>query len=588
MKKKFYFLSGLPRSGSTLLSAILNQNPKIYCSPTSGLVEIMGTTLSTWYSKINEIQGRDNTELFRLLSGLIYSKYEKIEKPIIIDKSRSWAASQTIKTMSKVLEGDVKIIATVRSVPECAASFIRLTKPKNTEDFLLNSQVINHLKYSYFTLHDGFTKYPDSFIFIDYDDLVNNPKKELDRIHKFLNLDTFEYSFENIESSIVKENDEEVWNIPNLHDIKPRVEKQNFYDCEQILGELYDEFDQEKFWVKTRKKKFNFLERQVELATKGKIDESFDILLELERSRPTNNKILFNKGWFLLNKGKLLEGHKLLNCGRKEQFFGKFPPVTNKPIWDGKSYGTILLVLEGGFGDQIQSLRFAKEIISRGFDVVVSCSTELMALLKFYEEKIFIVNHQNSDGVFHDYWVPGLSAVVSLGMEYEDISGKPYIKKIEKKSNDKLRIGLKWRGNPNYSDDYLRTFPPYLLFDAIKNYDVEFISLQKDFDLESKPEWVSEVNLQTWVDTHREISNCDLVITSCTSIAHLSGAMGIPTWVVVPIFPYYTWCLPGKKTPYYDSVRIFRQKKYGDWSDPFEEINLELKKLIEHKNTHEV
>lgn len=581
--KKFYFLSGLPRSGSTLLSAILNQNPNIYASPTSGLFDIMGSALTSWYNKVNEVQGRDDADLFNLLKGLMVSKYSKINKPIIFDKSRSWTGSETMRTMSKVLGEDVKIIATVRNVAECAASFLRVANPKDKENFLRNSQLINHLKESYATLYDGYSKYPNSIHFVIYDNLIKNPKKELEKIHKFLGLEPFNYEFDNIDGSVVKEKDDDVWNIPNLHDIKPKVKRQNNYNCQELFGDLYDEFNQDEFWLKKQKKKHDFLGKQVELATKGKFEESFELLLELEKLKPTNNRVAFNKGWFLLRNGHLLEGHKCLDRGRIEKVYGNNKIYSNKPIWDGKTKGIVLLVLEGGLGDQIQYIRHAKDIIDRGCSVVVSCSEQLMDLFRTFHKDITIINHKSTFGIVHDFWVPSMSAIINLGFEYEDISGEPYIKKYKKDSKDKFRVGLRWRGNPNFLEDADRTFPTNLMFKSIKNNDIEFISLQRDVDTELKPDWVKEVNLETWIDTQKEISNCDLVITSCTSIAHLSGAMGIPTWVVVPLFPYYTWCLSGEKTPYYDSVRVFRQEKYGNWAEPFEKINTELTKLLNDK-----
>ena len=86
-----------------------------------------------------------------------------------------------------------------------------------------------------------------------------------------------------------------------------------------------------------------------------------------------------------------------------------------------------------------------------------------------------------------------------------------------------------------------------------------------------------EEYLTDWEQTAGAIANLDLVITSCTSIAHLAGAMGVNVWIVLPILPYYLWALPGDKTPYYNSAILFRQKKYGDWSSPFESIKEELK-----------
>ena len=102
------------------------------------------------------------------------------------------------------------------------------------------------------------------------------------------------------------------------------------------------------------------------------------------------------------------------------------------------------------------------------------------------------------------------------------------------------------------------------MFDAVRDQDC--ISLQKDGEI---PEWMEKPSLETWEETRKQISRCDLVITSCTSIAHLAGAMGTETFIVVPILSYYLWALPVNTTPYYDSVTLFRQEKYGKWEEPF-------------------
>ena len=109
-------------------------------------------------------------------------------------------------------------------------------------------------------------------------------------------------------------------------------------------------------------------------------------------------------------------------------------------------------------------------------------------------------------------------------------------------------------------------------FNTITNVE-GVISLQKEGE---KPEWMGETTLDTWEDTKYEISRCDLVISSCTSVAHLSAAMGIETWIVVPILPYYLWALPGDTTQHYDSVKLFRQTEYGCWKKPFQDIKQEL------------
>ena len=110
------------------------------------------------------------------------------------------------------------------------------------------------------------------------------------------------------------------------------------------------------------------------------------------------------------------------------------------------------------------------------------------------------------------------------------------------------------------------------MFDAVR--DLNCVSLQRDTD--DVPTWMKKVDLSTWMSTRHEISKCELVITSCTSVAHMSAALGVPTWIVVPILPYYLWAMPGDKSLFYDSVTLFRQEKYGDWYAPFEQIKSRL------------
>ena len=111
----------------------------------------------------------------------------------------------------------------------------------------------------------------------------------------------------------------------------------------------------------------------------------------------------------------------------------------------------------------------------------------------------------------------------------------------------------------------------------MKGYDC--ISLQRDTDADLRPKWMKKCDLSTWQKTREEISKCELVISSCTSVAHLAAAMGVQTWIVVPILPYYIWALPGKKTPYYNSVNLYRQKEYQDWSHPFKYIKQDLEMI---------
>lgn len=314
----------------------------------------------------------------------------------------------------------------------------------------------------------------------------------------------------------------------------------------------------------------HLLDLQLEAGLRGDFERGWEIAQLLPQNDP---RAMFNRGWYLLQQGQLLEGHKLLDIGRFINVFGNRHIGSKKPIWNGKDEGIILLNLEGGFGDQINGVRWAKTIANLGNEVIVSCSKELISLFENIEGISSIVEHELVLDVYHDYWVPSMSVIVILGLEYKDLNGSSYISKIGK---SKGKIGLRWSGNPEFEHEQHRLFPSNLLFDVVKGQDC--ISLQRDEGSELRPDWVKKIPLDTWNDTVKAISSCDLVITSCTSIAHLSGALGIETWIIVPILSYYLWALPGNKTAYYNSVTLFRQEKYGDWTDPFNKINHFLNK----------
>jgi len=313
----------------------------------------------------------------------------------------------------------------------------------------------------------------------------------------------------------------------------------------------------------------SLLDKQLEAGIHGDFDHGWLIAQQLEKEDPTCQRAAFNRGWYLLRQGKLLEGHKLLDQGRFQDVFGNRHIGSKKPIWNGEE-GTVLLNMEGGLGDQIKSYRWAFDLKERLNRVVISCSPELAPI---FSERFAVVEHDAACGAYHDYWLPSMSAIVSLGYEYEDLKGEPYIDRTADPVPG--RIGVRWSGNPTFEHEQHRFFPADLMFDAVKGYNC--VSLQRDKDAELKPKWMEQVALDDWQTTRKSISQCELVITSCTSVAHLAAAMGIETWIVVPVLSYYLWALPGEVTPYYDSVTLFRQEKYGDWLAPFEQIKEKLK-----------
>ena len=570
-----HFLAGLPRSGSTLLAAILNQHPDVYASSTSGLIDLMGSACQAWeQSPTIKAQNLDQTRIYGLLNAVMTEHYKDVSKRVVMDKSRGWPAPPIMATMEKVLGTAPKIIATVRRVPDCAASFVRIAKPKDVDHFLRTDQTIQHLKSSYQTLEAGLSAAPDNFLVVDYDDLMDDPRNELARIHAFLDLPAYDYDLNAIEGAAVSELDEEVWKIPDLHKVAPVLQRQHNQNSRDVLGHHYDQFDQPAFWrgeVEDDKPK-HLLDLELEAGLRGDFDKAWDIAQVLEAQMPENHRAAFNRGWYVLKQGKLQEGMQLLNRGRLENVFGNTAPDSPMPLWDGQTTGTILLNLEGGIGDQLHGARFARDIALRGNKVVVACSGQIAGIIEQVEGVSAVVQHEAAFGAYHDAWVPSMTAVLQLGYEFKDISGEAYIPYKKLPKSRKLRIGIRWKGNPQFEHEQHRVFPSELLFNALKGFDARFISLQRDTGEDERPDWVETVPLSHWGMTRDAIAGCDLVISSCTSVAHLAAAMGKETWIVVPLLPYYLWADMQPTTPWYDKVRLFRQEKYGDWEAPFKQI----------------
>jgi hypothetical protein len=311
----------------------------------------------------------------------------------------------------------------------------------------------------------------------------------------------------------------------------------------------------------------------------GNFEEGLRLANELEVEEPWNNRAAFNRGWYRLREDKLLEGEQLLYRGRIESVFGNPKPSTPTPEWDGVSKGTVMLCLEGGLGDQIHGARYAEYIMEKGCDVIIACSGPIATLLRKIKGVKAVIQHEAVFGVVHDYWTPSMSTVVPLKLEYKDIKGAAYINKPDVEPHYGMRIGIRWQGSTVFEHEQHRLFPPELMFNALKGTNAEFISLQRDDGAEFCPSWVKTVPLNTWEDTRNAIASCDLVISSCTSVAHLSAAMGVQTWIAVPILPYYLWAKEGDTSPWYDSVTLFRQEAFGDWTGPFEKINLKLAEM---------
>ena len=585
-----YYLASIPRSGSTLLASLLGQRKDTFVSKTSNLSDTLGAVVKVFEdAPATKAGGCDKEELFRTLKSIVVEKYSKVKEPIIFDKGRKWPHPDIMETMENVMGEPVKIVATVRPIAECVASFYTVDNKSNpgkftgVKDWMKKSQLMDHFMDSYKAFEEGYEKHPERFCLIEYDNLVENTQHELDRVASFLGIEPVAF---NPHIDQVGE-DDNVWMVKDLHKLDTTIGKTEL-DAEEVLGkELFYLFQGGEFWSDKPAPAREPQPLDISLAAglRGNFDKAFEILTHEAKINPENNRVAFNLGWYEMRKGNYNKGHKFLNRRRAENVFGNRHIGTSKPIWNGERGVNVLMELEGGFGDQFRAIRYAKMVQDYDCNVVISGSLSLAPVLMQVEGVNAIVRHEAALGVHHDYWLPSMSASLAFDEEYSDIDGSAYIPRL---CESEGKIGVNWSGNPMFEHQQHRLFDPQLMFDAVKDEDC--ICLQKDVEVYGEtaglvvtPSWMETPSLEEWKDTQMAISRCDLVISSCTSVAHLAGAMGIETWIVVPILPYYLWALPGNTTPHYDSVTLFRQEKYGNWNAPFKTMTEQLKLNLKQK-----
>jgi hypothetical protein len=153
-------------------------------------------------------------------------------------------------------------------------------------------------------------------------------------------------------------------------------------------------------------------------------------------------------------------------------------------------------------------------------------------------------------------------------------------------THDRLRVGLVWAGNPNHKNDRNRSIPLHLLT-RILDVDATFVSLQKDLCpsdnavLRERADIIDlTAQLGDFTETAALISCLDLVVTVDTSVAHLAGALGCPTWILLPYTPDYRWLLDRDDSPWYPTVRLFRQNETRDYEMVLHRVRSELLALI--------
>lgn len=296
----------------------------------------------------------------------------------------------------------------------------------------------------------------------------------------------------------------------------------------------------------------------------------------------------FNLGLMLLMLGQFEKGWQENEWRWKVREHRLDPDRLPMPMWDGSDLNgrTLLLYTEQGFGDAIQFVRYAELLANRGGKIVLQCHAELKRLF-LPLAGLAQVSSRDEPAPTADLRCPLLSLPLLFKTELHNIPASiPYLhanpERVEKWSHrlapdGRRRVGIAWAGRPTHRNDRERSISIQQLAPLAKN-NVRFISLQKGTVDASGPlkydDWTNE--LTDFAETAALIENLDLVICVDTAVAHLAGAMGKPVWVMLPYVADWRWLLDRTDTPWYPTMRLFRQTHRQDWTAPIEQIAREL------------
>ncbi len=272
------------------------------------------------------------------------------------------------------------------------------------------------------------------------------------------------------------------------------------------------------------------------------------------------------------------------NCERVERRAGLQKLNCNMPEWDGTNGKSLFVYGEQGHGDSILMLRYAREIRKLGIKQAWVCQKSMEPMLKLIPEIDTIIKVGDELPDF-DCHIPAVSLPRIFKTTMETIPPSPYITPPGDRVDygPGFHVGIAWRGSATQSNDHLRSTSLEQWKSVLAVPGVTFHSLQVD----TAEEVLLYPNIKTyekpkdWFETVRRMVGLDLVISVDTSVVHLAGALGLRCWCALHSRPYFVYppkC--GYKTPWYDSVHLFRTNERNEWKPVFEKIAHELNQNI--------
>lgn len=309
------------------------------------------------------------------------------------------------------------------------------------------------------------------------------------------------------------------------------------------------------------------------------VRDTYDAALSLA---PNDPALRFARALHLLTLGAWQDGWR----EHEQRWLVRDMPLSTArlttPQWDGSPLNgrRILLDHEQGLGDQIMCARFVRDVAARGGHVILRCSTPLAELFRAMPGVDAVIT--DGDPIpAHDVRASLMSLPMMLGVNSPAmLSGEPYLAPVgecpavirDTIARDGLRVGLVWAGNPQHRNDARRSIPTSLLATLVTLPGTQFVSLQRHDGRATLPDklagHVTDLGacLHTFNDTAHALRQLDLLVTVDTSVAHLAGALGVPTLLMIPFVPDWRWMVGRTDTPWYRCVQLIRQNTLFDWT----------------------
>ena len=333
----------------------------------------------------------------------------------------------------------------------------------------------------------------------------------------------------------------------------------------------------------------------------SRLQEALEAYTEALAREPVNAEANFNAAITRLCLGDYREGWKQYEHRWETKHFAGHRPNYPQPMWRGEDIAgkRIVLNAEQGMGDVIQFARYAPLVASRGAEVILAVPRALKALMATVPRVSLVVANGDALPDF-DLYCPLMSLPLVFGTELETVPADvPYMWPFADRlaawrprlpDSGRVRVGVCWAGNPDFGNDRHRSIALERFARLFSVPGIDFVSLQKDVSpaeaalLEHHGILQLGQQFADYADTAAVLAMLDLVVAVDTSVAHLAGAMGKATALLVAFSPDWRWLLDRTDSPWYPTMRIFRQRAIGDWDELIERLRRELAEVARRRD----